>query len=403
MNLQFFTHNWHIKLAVFLISIGMWIYAASTVTTVAKFPSGIPIKIINLTPGMVAIYDQKEVGVQIAAEPAVWQNLTTESFTAFIDLNGRSVGTYSIPLNVTTTVSGVQIISKNPSVLVVSIEPSLEKEVPVTAKISGNAAENMTAGDVTFDPATVKISGPKSIIDGINQVMASLVLSGEAGDFSKAAKVEALGSDGAPVNFVNYLPAQVTANVKIVKAGNVKNLGIKVLTSGTPASGLYVSSVSTNPSILNAIGSADALRQLTAISTQPISIDGISKNLTTRVSLDIPSGIKIDGNISSVSVTINLSSAPLSRTITIPIKTKNLPAGLKISSISPQTVDVVVTGPSDLINGLSTDTISLVLDLSSANSGSNSINIANADFALPAGISISNFQPQSATIVLSPG
>ena len=402
MNPQFFTHNWHIKLAAFLIAIGMWIYAASTVTTVAKFPSGIPIKVINLTPGLVAIYDQKEVTLQIAAEPTVWQNLTTESFTAFIDLNGRSVGTFSIPLNVTTTVSGVQIISKSPSVLVVSIEPSLEKEVPVAAKISGNAAENMTTGDITFDPETVKISGPKSIVDGINQVIAPMVLSGEASDFSKALKVEALGSDGAPVNFINYLPAQVTANVKIVKAGNVKNLGIKVLTSGTPASGLYVSSVSTSPSILNVIGSADALRQLTAISTQPVNIDGISKNLTTRVLLDIPAGVKIDGNISSVSVTINLASAPLSRTITISIKTKNTPAGLKISSISPQTVDVVVTGPGDVISGLSTDTISLILDLSSANSGSNSINIANTDFVLPAGVSISSFQSQSATVVLQP-
>lgn len=402
MNFKLITHNWHIKLVALLIAVGIWVYAASAVTTVAKFPSGIPIKVINLTPDMVAIYDQKEVTIQIAAQPAVWQNLTTESFTAFIDLAGRAVGTYTIPLNVTTTVSGLQIISRNPSALVVSIEPQVEKEVSIAAKISGNAAENMTAGDITFEPEKVRISGPKSVVSGISQVVAPIVLSGESENFSKAVKVEAQDNKGQAVDFVNYLPMQVSANVKIVKAGNVKNLGVKVATTGTPASGFYVSSVSTNPAVLNVIGSADTLRTLTAISTQPVDINNLNKNLSTRVSLEIPSGVKIDGNIGSVTVNINLSTTPITRTLAVPIKTKNTPAGVKIASISPQTVDLVVAGPSDVINGLAADSISLVLDLSSANSGSNNINIANGSFALPAGISVSGFQPQSVTIVLQP-
>lgn len=402
MNLIIITNNWHIKLIALLIAVGMWVYAASAVTTVAKFPNGIPIKVINLNPGMVAIYDQKEVTIEIAAEPAVWQNLTTESFTAFIDLGGRAVGTYAIPINVTTAISGLSIVSKTPSSLVVSIEPQVEKDVPVVAKISGSAAENMTAGEVTFNPGTVKISGPKSLVSGIGQVVAPIVLSGESENFSKAVKVEAEDNKGQVLDFINYLPTQVNANVKIVKAGNVKNLGIKVVTSGTPVSGFYVSSVSTNPAIINVIGAADTLRQLTSISTQAVSVDGISKNLTIKVGLDIPSGVKIDSNVSNVTVTINLSSMPISRTISLPVKTKNLPAGLKISSISPQTIDLVVAGSSDIINGLSSSNISLVVDLSSASNGTNNINIANGSFETSTGVLVSGFQPQSVTITLQP-
>lgn len=401
MNLKFITHNWHIKVIALLIAIGTWIYAASAVTTVAKFPSGIPIKVINLNPGMVAIYDQKEADIQIAAEPAVWQNLTTESFTAFIDLGGRSPGTYTVPLNVTTTVSDLQIISKTPSSLVVSIEPGVEKGVPVVAKISGNAAENMTAGDITFNPEKVKISGPNSVVSGISQVVAPIVLSGESENFSKSVKILAEDNEGHAVNFVSYLPQQVSADVKIVKAGNVKNLGVKVVTSGVPASGFYVSSVSTNPAILGVIGSADILRALSSISTQSVDISNLNKNLSIKVFIDIPSGVKIDGNISSVTVTINLSSTPITRTLTIPVKTQNLPSGLKIVSISPQTIDTVVAGPSDVINGLSSDNISLEIDLLSANSGSNIVNITNNNFSLPAGVSISGFQPQNVNIILS--
>lgn len=402
MNLRLITNNWHIKLVALFIAVGMWVYAASAITSVAKFPSGIPVKVINLSPNMVAIYDQKEVMIEIAAESAVWQSLTTESFTAFIDLGGRAIGTYTIPLNVTTAVSDLSIVSKTPSSLVVSIEPRMEKDVPVAAKISGNAADNMTAGDITFDPSSVKISGPKSIVSGISQVVAPIVLSGESENFSKSVKIEAEDYKGQTVNFVSYLPAQVNADVKIVKAGNVKNLGIKVVTTGVVASGYYVSGVTANPAVLSVIGSADNLRSLTSISTQPIDITNTSRNLSTRISLEVPAGVKIDGGITSVTVTINLSSAPITRTLTLPVTTKNLPAGQKIASISPQTVDVIVAGSSDTVGSLSPESVSLVIDLSSATAGSNVISITNSSFSFSAGISISGFAPGSITITLQP-
>jgi len=400
MNFKIITYNWQIKVLTVFVAIGMWIYAASTVTTIAKFPSSIPIKEINLSPGLVAVYDQKSVEIDIAAEPTVWNQLSIESFTAYLDFTGLSGGTHSIPVNITTTVSGVQIVTKNPASLMVTIEPSAEKDVPVIALISGSAAENMIAGEINFNPATVKAIGPKSIIDGLGQATAEIVLSGEAESFSKSVKVVALDNKGKPISYVNFLPQSVTADVKIVKAGNVKNVGIKVITTGVPASGFYVSAITTNPATLNVIGTADALRSLSAISTQPIDISNLNKNTTVKAMLSVPVGVQIDGGATSVSVTINVANAPVSRTITVVVKTKNLPAGLKVASISPQTIDVVVSGPSDAIAGVSPDSISLVLDLSEAVVGANTAGISSSNFSLPADTSLVSFQPQQIVVTL---
>ncbi|OIN89111.1 hypothetical protein AUJ40_02390 [Candidatus Berkelbacteria bacterium CG1_02_42_45] len=396
MSIKIITNNWHIKLLALLVAISMWVYAASSETSVAKFPSTIPIKQINLSPGLIAVYDQKEVKIEIAAEPGTWKQLSTESFTAYIDLTGLSVGTHDIPLNVTTLVSGLQIVSKDPSSVVVTIEPSLEKEIPVVVRLSGNAAENMVAGDVIFNPSTVKVSGPKSIIEGISQATAEIILSGEAETFSKSVKIVALDSQGKPIEYANFLPQTVSAEVRIVKAGNVKNVGIKVVTTGNPEVGYYISSVSTNPSLIAIVGTPEVVRALSSVSTQPIDIGNASSTINTSAKLSFPVGVQSVDNISSVNVIINFSQQAITKPLTIPVKTKNLPTNLKIS---PQTVDIVISGALDLIRGISSDNISLYLDLSSASAGS-TISIQNGDFVLPAGVTLVSFQPTSVTIVL---
>ena len=148
------------------------------------------------------------------------------------------------------------------------------------------------------------------------------------------------------------------------------------------------------------IGTPETVRVLTSISTQAIDIEGAAKTISLSARLSLPIGVQVDGNISQVNVVINFSPQSISKPLTIPLRTKNLPANLQISSISAQTVDIVVSGGPDLIQNLSADNISLYLDLSSAVSGSNTIDIAGANFALPAGVTLVSFQPTSVTVVL---
>ena len=400
MIIKYIFNNWHIKLFALLVAIGLWVYAASSETSVAKFPSAIPIKQLNLSPGFVAVYDQKEVKIEIAAEPGTWKKLSTKSFAAYIDLNGLGVGTHDVPVNVTTLVTGLSIISKSPSSLVITIEPSMDKDVPVVAKVEGNAAENMISGDINFSPQTVKISGPKSVIEGISQVTAEIVLAGEGENFTKSVKLEALDHKNEVIQTVNIFPATVSADVRIVRAGNVKNVGIKVLTTGSVAPGYFISGISTNPSIISILGAPDTLRSLTSISTQSIDLSNVSKNFTQSVKLSVPAGVRVEGDLSAVSVTISLSAQPSLRTISVPVKTRNIPAGLKIASTSPQTVDLVVSGSPDQINNLSIESVSLILDLAGASSGSNQIAVSSSNFALPNGVSVASFSPSVVTIVL---
>jgi len=398
--LNYITYNWKIKLIALIIATGMWAYAASIETNIAKFPSAIPISVVNLTPGYTAIFDQKEVKIEIAADAAVWQKLSASSFTAFIDLNGFSAGTYEVPLNVTTQISDLSIISKDPNVLIVTIEPAIEKEVPVISRIEGDAAENMIAGEVIFDPANVKISGPESIVSGISQATADIVLSGESQDFSKAAKLTALDNKNQPIKNVSFSPQSVAANIRIVRAGNIKNVGIKVVTSGSPASGYFVSSVTTNPAIISISGVPNVIRAISSIATEEVDISGASQTINKNISLNMPNGVRADSS-NTVSITITISPITTTKPLTIPVDLINIPSGLKISSVSLQTVNIVISGQSSIVETVGAENIKMTLDLSGAKAGENTFALLNSNFSIPTGISIQSFSPQSIVVILN--
>ncbi|PIU24634.1 hypothetical protein COT12_00030 [Candidatus Berkelbacteria bacterium CG08_land_8_20_14_0_20_39_8] len=397
--LKFITNNWPIKLLAVFAALGLWAYAASVKISVATFPNDIPIKALNLTPGFVAIFDQDTVKISISAASDTWNQLSTDSFSAYIDLNGYSVGTYQIPINITTSVSGVLIISRDPLNATVTIEPSISKDVSVVAKISGEAAENMIVSNAVFDPQTVRVTGPKSAIDSLSQATAEIILSGESSDFSNSVTVSALNQSGGEIQNVYFAPMKVMAEVKIVSAGNVKNLGISVDTKGSPADGFYISSISTNPATISVVGAANSVRNLNTISTVPIDITNLSQTLSGTYALIFPLGVQSNGT-NKVSVTITVSNQTINRTLSIPIKTPNIPSGLSVSSITPPTVLTTVSGPINTINSIGISDISLSIDLSTAVSGNHDHKISSDDFTLSDNIKLINFTPSTVTISL---
>ena len=393
------TNNWHIKLLAILVSLFLWMYAASVRTSVRNFPAEIPISGINLTPGFVAILEKDSVSVSISAEAGTWAKLSTSSFSAYVDLSGLSPGTHSVEVNVATQVSGVSIVSKNPSVMTVTIEPAVEKDVPVVAKISGDAAENMIAGNVAFTPNTVKLSGPRSIVDGISQATGEIVLSGERDSFAKDVILVALDSKGNRIRSISFLPKSVNADVSIDNASNVKNLGLRVVTKGSLAPGYAIASITTNPSSVSVYGSAEGIRTITSVPTVPIDITNLSKTITINSQLTLPVGVRTDGSL-SVSVTLNITQDRATKYFEIPVLTQNLKPGLRVASVVPQLVEVQVSGPAEAIASLTQSQINISVDLAAYGKGNNRIILSGSNFSAPEGVLLISYSTQEIAVLI---
>lgn len=390
------------KILAVIVATILWIFVAASQSSTGQFPSKIQIITVNTPNGLIATYDQKTVELQISAEPSLWQKLSTNSFTAYVDLGGLQVGTYELDVNATCNVADVQILNKKPGKIFVQLEEISRKNVPVIQKVEGNAAEGMVAGAISFNPAEVEVSGPKSQIENISNAVAEIRLNGESANFEKDASLVALDNSGNEISDLSFSPSRVKANISIVKGANNKTVGVKVNLSGNPADGYYISRLTTAPSTINITGQSSILSTINYIETQNFDISGVSSSFDKDLLLKIPDGVGLQrGEPNKVTVSVTLANNGLSRVITAQITPKNLASNLKVNSYSPSEVKVTISGSEASISAVNPSDIVLELDLSGKSAGTYNIDLTSAMFKIPDGVSTTAFVPTSLQITLS--
>lgn len=390
------------KILALVCATVLWIFVAASQSSTGNFPSKIRIITVNTPSGLVATYEQKTVELQISAEPNLWQKLSTNSFTAYVDLGGLESGTYELEVNVTCNVADVQILNKKPSKIFVQLEEISRKKIPVIQKVEGNAAEGMVAGAIVFNPAEVEVSGPKSQVENISNAIAEIRLNGESADFEKDSSLIALDNSGNEIPDLSFSPSKVKAGVSIVKGANNKTVGIKVNLSGSPAEGYYIEKLSTSPSTINITGQSSILSNLNFIETQNFDISGVSNSFERELLLKIPEGIGLQrGEPNRVTISVTLADNTLTRVVSAQISPKNLASNLRVNSYSPSEVKVTISGKESVVSAINPSDILLDLDLSGKSAGIFSQDLAPSMFKLPTGAGIITIVPTSLQITLS--
>lgn len=399
------TKNMGVKIFCILAAGALWTYVAAGQNTVGKFPGSIKIKALNTPQNFVAIYDTKIVDIKIMAEPSIWQRLSADSFSAYVDLSALGEGTHEVPVNVTSSIPGVQVVEKNPEKIFVSLEPVVTKEVILSKRVEGSAAEGMVSGNITLNPDKVTIKGPKNLINATSEANVTIRLNGEEKDFNKSFSAFVIDEKGEPIKDIEITPSEVNASVSIVKSSNNKTLGIKVKTSGTPKSGYFISNITTDPTTIDVVGTKTTLSSLDYLETFAVDINGKSEDIDSAVGLDIKNGVALQSGMpTKIKVKIQFSATGISREIIPEVKYLNIPDSYNVSSQTPNQIKVICTGAATLISSLQSRDIFLIIDLSSfkptKSQESFSIDLNQSNFNVPDGVTITSFLPTSINITL---
>lgn len=399
--IKILTNNWKAKIVCILIAVGFWTYVASNQAKVDNFPGGAQLELTNTPEGMVAITDVDKIDLKIVAERGIWNKLTSDNIHATVNLSNLSQGTHELSINVTTNTPGVQIVDYIPKTALIRLEPKATKNIPVTVKIEGDAAEGLMAGVSTIVPEQVEISGAKSVIDKILEATATIRLNGETADLTKNVKVEALNSENTAITGVSFNPETVKVTIPIIKAGTTKTVGIKVKTIGNLVSGFWISNLSTTPSTVTINGASSLIRSVNYIETKELNIDGLSSSIAKTIDLNIPAGISIIDQVSEVRVNLEISSVSSSKQISAQISPQNISPNIKINSLDPNTISVNLSGATADLDKANSDSIKLNLDFAKYDSpGIYSFDITNTMFSVPNGVTIISFVPSSIKVNL---
>lgn len=380
------------------------VFGHGVATKTAEFPEPITITAVNLPTGVSAnLGDQTSVKLIITAPRSQWASLKSDSFSATVDVGQQSEGTYDLPVSVTVKANQVKILRLSPTHVTVTVEPIIAKTVPVVAKFTGSAGDQLVPDDPVFDPDKVQVSGPKSVVTDLTQAIVQIKLNGETKPIDQPFTPVGLTVDNETIGNLTFTPAQVGVKVAFVKAGKLKTVGIRPVLSGQPASGYWVKQATPTPATVVVTGTADALDKLTDLPTDPVSVAGLSAGTTLPASVSLPAGLSFAQPVDKFTLKIDIDVTQTTKTITPEIDYANLSPSLKVSKIDPTSVSLVVSGDSATLAGLSGSSVKLALDLSAYKSaGTYSVTVTSSQFTLPTNVSLVSFLPSALTVTLDP-
>jgi YbbR domain-containing protein len=332
-----------------------------------SYSQPVTIHILGQDPQMVIQGDYiQQVSVVLNAPRSTWNTLTAQPsyIKAYIDLSGLSTGVYQVPVQVQVDTKPVQIISVSPQTVKVSLEKLVSKAMGVNLQITGDPAVGFETGISTLSPSTTTVSGPASLVGQIGQVRAVVSLNQAKENILSTLPILAVDQNGDPIDGLSFSPSSVSVSLPITQKGGYRNVVVKVITQGKLADGYRLTNVSVNPPTVTVYSSdpnkVEALPGF--VETQPISLDNLKMDINIPVDLNLPDGISLVGQ-QQVAIQVGINSIQSSISFSrLKITAENISPGLQ-ASISPEVVDIILSGPLPVLDKVKAENIQVVVDL----------------------------------------
>ena len=267
-------NNWGLKILSFLLAVMLWLIVVNIddpVTT--QTFNNIPVAVTNAevlaaTNQTYQIEDgTQNVSVTVRAKRSVLNKIKADNIKATADMKELTLQT-QIPISVEITGVNYESVEVSPRNLQVKLEDEETKKFPIVPKTTGTVRDGYTLGEIQAVPEMVSIRGPKSVIDSISKVEASVSVSGLSEDVVTKSELVLYDSDNNVIDqslLANNLGTEgVSVSVQVLETKSVK---VEFDTSQiTAADGYSVSDIKYEPDHVNVTGRAEELKKLKKIS-----------------------------------------------------------------------------------------------------------------------------------------
>lgn len=383
------------------LAVVIWLIAVSQANPLVteQFGERLPIVVRGLDSDLQSVQDlsRETVRVTIRAPREAWDDLDAVDFTASLDLTGFTEGTQEAPITVQSTDPRVTVLQVSPPSLIVQLDPVETKEFTVTVSVMDSPAFGYDYGTPLVDPPTVTVKGPKSQVDLITQVNAPVYLLNAKSQVERTVSIEAINRQNQEVSGVELDTTFVHVVIPVEQWPGRKEVAVRIDLVGEPASGYRLSSVRAEPSNVVLQGRAEILATVPGyIETEPLSIEGATNDIRTRLGLVVPAGVTVfDSN--TVEAIVTITAVEGGTTARMRPIIQGLTPGLS-ATFSPETVDVILSGPIPALEGLNPDDIFAILDLSGLLPGTH---VVTPRIALPVGITEGGVLPETVEVVIT--
>jgi len=365
-----------IFLTALVLAIIVWVSSVSSSdpNQVITYPNPVAVTILGQNPDML-ITEQSTTNVEITlrAPRSVHEQISRNfnQITARINLSGLSAGTYNLEPEVNlNSFRPVQIVQVSPAEIDITLEQIATKTLDITMLQTGNLPISYEAGEAVLSSETVELLGPQSVVYEVVDVIANVDISNAISSITRIVELHPIDRRGNIVDGVSMNPTYITVELPVRQLVGYRNVFIKIVTTGTIAQGYHLTGLLVDPPNVTIYASdPDLADNMPAfLDTAPINLSGAYEDFSINVALQLQDGIVVVGN-QQVTVEVGIDAIQSStQLVGVPVEIINLGVGLTVN-ISPEFVDLYISGPMNLLEILSSDDISVVLDLEGRSPG----------------------------------
>lgn len=362
-------------LTAVVFAITVWIFAVTQAdpTETRTYPRSLPVEIIGLDANLMITNEIiQQVNLAIRAPSSIHTQLENDInlIDVILDLSGLEAGVHTLTPQVNIGISPAEVARISPASVFLKLDSIITESFPIELRVLGNPTIGYEVQSPELSDENVLISGPQSLIENIENVIAEINIADASEDIQRVIELIPLDSDEIPVTGVTLSPATIQVNVPITQRGGFRTVVVKIVTSGQIASGYRLTNIFAMPPTVT-IFSADPNLVDTIpgfVETIPINLNAANEDIEIRVALNLPEGINVVG---SQNVTVQIGIEPIQSSLSftdISIQIEGLGEGLE-AEISPENVDIFLSGPLPLLDELDQTNIFVLIDLSERGPG----------------------------------
>ena len=387
-------NNWTLKLASVAIAFLIWLVVGNiNDPIIQKVYSNVKVNITNgsyiesrgMTYRLDSNYQTVSVTLRGNSSKVTKRNddiVVEADLTQIVDMD-------STPVMVPVTVKCKDISAENITVSPITIPIEIEERETKDFMIAVNYGDSVPGagyevGKIYANPEKISVSGPESIIDKIDRVVANVSVEGMTVNSSKKANLiiydnnQEIMSD-KEMQYLTFDIGDSKVDVYVELWSTVSGVTFTCDPKGTPANGYAVSKIVTTPSEISLAGTEEALETLKKngnqieIPSRLVDIGNARETVECKIDLAeiLPSGTKTVSN-QAESIIVEVGILPLgSKQISLPtqnIQALNLTGELQ-TVFTDTALTVTVRGKEEDLKNVTAASIKASIDCSGLDEG----------------------------------
>ncbi len=385
----------------------------------------VPVDVRNLADDLVLVNENgfaisqstlpDVVTVSVEADAETLATFDQSDLQAFVDLSTiNTAGNHDVDVmaEVQGNTANASVVQVDPETLDLRLEQWITRTVPLTVEVQGSPpfgyesgipdilarrSSSQEAGQVL---QSVQVVGPQNRVEQVEFAFAAVNIDQMRTTSQSSLQPEPRDANGNTVEGVELAPDTVFVRVPIYPVVGLRRVPVVGTIEGTPAPGYVITSIQSEPPVINLSGSSTELDQVNQVTTEPVNISGATRSITRHVDLAIPRNTQPQGGETRAVVTVGI--APQTRGVTVTLYFTVEISGAAESllvSYDPLVLPITLSGLPQELERMSRESLTATVDVGGLEQGDYTL---EPQLALPDGVQVVGDNPQVQVSLLRP-